>query len=562
ESRFMKRYQDQQKKDDKTNFIDKRKLDEDSTRFRLQAEEQRITATGQMRALALQNERAGAIAAAKLTSESTFLIEQQFDRKLAEESLRSALEVLNVKQKAELAETVKTGMSAAVINQKYLDERLLAYQKFSTDVGKLDAERQTMINEAHRKAVFLQFGFLAEGELPEVPTPAPTGRQQGEADARSRARDLDRQRRIEDWRSQLVEVSNDYDSITASQVKSLEEQRRIYLLTEEGMLLWGEELEAYNKLTAAKVAEIKVTRELNKEQTLVKLRQQVFELQGSWIGMKNAEIEALEIEKQITLATDKLTDSQRELIEQVYTLRKAEVQAAKDMNVSELMKIGMKEMSIKANRDLADTFKNILPDSIHSFGNTFREFLKTGVMDFKSFTESLRDIWGNVLTKMAEKWLTDFLEKTVMSGGGGGGGGIFGFIKSLFGGGGGGGIETFPELINFQEGGRVPGSSGQPVSAMLHAKEFVQPESSVSYYGSGAMEAIRRQIIPRGLLQGFFSGRPLTPSFAFQTGGLVEPNISRSISSLVKVDMGNKWNEAKLQDTIERAVVKVLKSFI
>jgi hypothetical protein len=82
-------------------------------------------------------------------------------------------------------------------------------------------------------------------------------------------------------------------------------------------------------------------------------------------------------------------------------------------------------------------------------------------------------------------------------------------------------------IKGFATGGSVSGGSGQvdDVPAMLTAGEFVQPRSSVAYYGAQAMEAIRQRMIPREALANFLGNMPnlaFRPSLAaFAAGGMV-----------------------------------------
>lgn len=73
-------------------------------------------------------------------------------------------------------------------------------------------------------------------------------------------------------------------------------------------------------------------------------------------------------------------------------------------------------------------------------------------------------------------------------------------------------------------GGEVPGWSpndkADNIPARLTAGEWVQPVSTVKYYGKATMEAIRKKLIPREILAGF--GMPGVPTMrrgAFATGG-------------------------------------------
>ena len=64
------------------------------------------------------------------------------------------------------------------------------------------------------------------------------------------------------------------------------------------------------------------------------------------------------------------------------------------------------------------------------------------------------------------------------------------------------------------DGGLIPGwsphSKADNIPAWLTAREFVQPVSSVDYYGVGAMEALRRRQIPRDVIRGYATGGLVT----------------------------------------------------
>ncbi|WP_348240013.1 hypothetical protein, partial [Salmonella enterica] len=61
-------------------------------------------------------------------------------------------------------------------------------------------------------------------------------------------------------------------------------------------------------------------------------------------------------------------------------------------------------------------------------------------------------------------------------------------------------------ITGYASGGRVRGSSPNPkadnIPAMLTAGEWVQPVSSVRYFGSEVMEAIRTRRIPKEAIEG------------------------------------------------------------
>lgn len=79
---------------------------------------------------------------------------------------------------------------------------------------------------------------------------------------------------------------------------------------------------------------------------------------------------------------------------------------------------------------------------------------------------------------------------------------------------------------SFAAGGEVPGhsptSTSDNIIARLTAGEFVQPVSSVRYYGAEAMEAIRQRLVPREALFGYKSPTLSMPGRrGFASGGAV-----------------------------------------
>ena len=76
--------------------------------------------------------------------------------------------------------------------------------------------------------------------------------------------------------------------------------------------------------------------------------------------------------------------------------------------------------------------------------------------------------------------------------------------------------------------GRSPSATADNIPIDATAGEFMQPVSAVRHYGAQAMEAIRRKLVPKELLQGF-SPASFKPnySYAMAAGGSV-PTASRS----------------------------------
>lgn len=120
---------------------------------------------------------------------------------------------------------------------------------------------------------------------------------------------------------------------------------------------------------------------------------------------------------------------------------------------------------------------------------------------------------------------------------------------------------------DLSKGGKIPGHSPHdradnvPISAT--AGEFMQPVSSVKYYGVAAMEAIRRRLIPPSILAPFtekglasYQGRQLA------YGGTVSGGAGSGSSYSVNIPVTtiDTWDNIayRMRDEIERSVRRVL----
>lgn len=79
---------------------------------------------------------------------------------------------------------------------------------------------------------------------------------------------------------------------------------------------------------------------------------------------------------------------------------------------------------------------------------------------------------------------------------------------------------------DFAEGGLIPGYSPNKKSDNIlinaTAREFMQPVDAVDYYGVGAMEAIRKKMVPRDILRSFATpAMASVPRRSYATGGSV-----------------------------------------
>lgn len=114
-------------------------------------------------------------------------------------------------------------------------------------------------------------------------------------------------------------------------------------------------------------------------------------------------------------------------------------------------------------------------------------------------------------------------------------------------------------------GGPVTSGSGarDDVPAMLTRGEYVQPAPTVRYYGTDVMEAIRRRIIPKDILQGFGFFPVARPQFAFAGGGMASGGGGVSSTSIsvgpITVSNGDKSLASRLRDEIEGTVIRVMR---
>ncbi len=572
----------------KAGQIDERKLADDLMKFRLANEEQTQAALAAIRMQSLDLQRAQAIAAHKAISSDTFLIEQEFDRKVAEEELRSSLSILGVKEKAELEAARQAGMDENAVRLKFVQERYAVIQKFITDTGKLEAKMEEIRNAAMRQAVQKE-----RGVTPEMEPFAPTEEEMAEQEKRTR----DWFAQVEVWQSdylgQLGEVEGAYDAIVSAQERSIKAEQLAFQNSELWAHLSIDQQKQYNDLIDARIQKMKEVSALENLRSIAAWRKEIGELTGNWMMTKEAEIEALEVEREYLLATQALTPEMREYINAVYDLKIAEIEAAKSMDVLALSAIGMRKYFMQTKNELVDAFQNVLPNSMKSFWDEFENYLKSGEFNFKSFADSLRSVWANLMRKMLESLVNDFLSSAIgalgkLLGLGGGGGmmsgvnvyqgasgapGWAGFLGSILGAVGGiiGSIfkptptttsQPLPEpqggTVYTQTGGLITGPSGVDVIPVrATAGEYMQPVSAVQYYGPSVMEAIRSREIPKDRLSGFGDYAITKPIGGFQGGGMVTEN---SVS-VGPINVKDPRLASHMRSAIEQTVTDVLKRY-
>lgn len=250
-----------------------------------------------------------------------------------------------------------------------------------------------------------------------------------------------------------------------------------------------------------RLAEIEAKRKLATESETNLLRQEI-----------DIQRERLAIYEQLSLSFDKLKDPAGyiQVQNQILGIR----DRLNDLNFAlteqtgtflEGAKLGWNEYT----RDLTTAFEGGR-EIVKEIGSAMQSSLKEVFVDvvkgdfdniknaFQKLADSMLNMWMDLAAKMAMQWIF----KLLMGGAGG---------AAAAGGG----------AMGFQTGGEIPGTTGKAVPIVAHAKEFVQPETTVDYYGAGVMEAMRRKLIPKELFEGLSVGKAATPRMAYQAGGLV-----------------------------------------
>lgn len=241
----------------------------------------------------------------------------------------------------------------------------------------------------------------------------------------------------------------------------------------------------------------------------------VSELTGSWLGYWNAQKDALEIEKQIAFQNAKDDESLRSRINMYYTLKQAEAEAYKNLDISQLAAIGTNEAVIKTDKELAEAWKNLIPNSIDVATGSFKGFfdnLMSGTMSAseafqafaKNFVKGIMDMLMSIAMLIIKIQIMNSLKSA---------------FPSLFGGGG----ETaysvpglgLGEGVGYmgQRGGIVRGPPGiDNVPALLSPGELVFSVEQTEMFRRGIVPALR-----------FASGGQV-PSLSFASGGPA-PNV-------------------------------------
>lgn len=110
--------------------------------------------------------------------------------------------------------------------------------------------------------------------------------------------------------------------------------------------------------------------------------------------------------------------------------------------------------------------------------------------------------------------------------------------------------------------GKSPSSKSDDKIIRVTSGEYVQPVSSVKYYGLNAMEAIRQKMLPRDIFREIKNLKVPSPRYAFAEGGAVSNNAGLSVNVPITVnappDMIDRLSRT-LQAEIESTTIRVMR---
>ncbi|MDX9788888.1 MAG: hypothetical protein RBT11_19080 [Desulfobacterales bacterium] len=185
------------------------------------------------------------------------------------------------------------------------------------------------------------------------------------------------------------------------------------------------------------------------------------------------------------------------------------------------------------------------------FDDVWSGQLKSAADYFRSFAKGIVKAWSDMASQMMAKWLMMKAMK--------GFSGFFGLGGEVGGGSG--------SAVKLASGGRIPGHSphsrADNIPIWATAGEYVHPVSSVQYYGSAIMEAIRRRLIPKDFFAQFaLPASVRRPSYALASGGEV-PGAPGAFSVSVPVTVSGADNVNRLSRVlpgeIEALVIQIMR---
>jgi hypothetical protein len=452
----------------------------------LATDEQRMALRNKILKSGLDAQKILEVEGAKRNAQDASAIELKWDRILADESLKATQRDLAAKEAVEIESAKDAGKSVLDVQTRFILERQQAeadYQKEIADISARAGERERELLATRQSAAA-------------------------------------------DYNSQLAEISGNYDLVTAAQLRSIEVEKENFIVSQQWAALLPEQQRLYVEMMDARIAKLKETRALEATRDTAQWWAELQGMTGAWLDVKDAEVQCLEIERDILLATAKLNDAQTVLVNQIYARKIAEVDAQASMNWGAMNQIAAQKESLTLNQQLADSYGSMIVQSVNAAGDAIGNFLTNLSSGTMSVGEAFEQL-GMDFAKAIQKMLIDIAILIVK----------MQILKALESTALGAGMEGGGLIQGFQTGGKVSGPSGTDrVPIRATAGEYIHPVGAVRYYGIQAMEAIRRKAVPREMFAGLAGASRLTPSLAMAAGGQV-PSINTSGAEGSKIDL-------------------------
>ena len=224
------------------------------------------------------------------------------------------------------------------------------------------------------------------------------------------------------------------------------------------------------------------------------------------------------------------------LLQEQYEIQQARIAGKSE---EEIINIHQK-YAIEYEKSILDKYNNIAQEMM-SIGQQIGSAIGQGIAEggkegLKSALTEIIDIFLSFAEKMLiTTIITNTLKQIELNPTGWIGGAIVGALQAtaitgLF-----EAAKAGIKKIKMESGGQIYGArhSGGGVDINAEGGEYIHPRSSVEYYGSSAMEAIRTKQVPRELLNSFTAGTSMSVTTHTETGGIVTK------SSPTKFDITN-----------------------
>ncbi|MCJ7663036.1 MAG: hypothetical protein MUO24_02210 [Desulfobacterales bacterium] len=437
----------------------------------LASEEQRMTLRNQITRSAIETARDIEMEGARRRGEDVTAVELQYERKIAEDVRRARLAELTITEAKDIDSATREGKSRLDVEMNFILQRRQAEENYDNELAKIEEKSLSRTQQIW----------------------------------------LEREKFMADVGSQLAEISGNYDLVTAAQVRLLEAERNEFVVSRQWAVLKESEQDVYMGMMDERISKLKETRALESMQGVAEWRRQLAEITGDWQRVNSAEWEALEALKQMLPLLENMTAKEKELAAAVYLRKQAEIEARNEMNFTAMNQQSVQKESLSLTNQLADSYGNLVVNSVDAAGNAVGNFLTNLADGTMSVGDAIRQL-GSDFAKAIQKMVLDIIVLIIK----------MQILKALESSSIGAGLEGGGLVGAMQTGGSIRGPSGiDKVPIRATAGEYMQPVSAVRYYGVQAMEAIRRKVVPREFFAGLMVPSSSRHSFALAAGGSV-----------------------------------------